>query len=205
MIAIVDYGVGNLASIGNMLRKIGASSVVTSDEKEIARAEKLILPGVGSFDYGMQSLEERGLTRVLNDRVIGDGVPVLGICLGVQLFTRGSDEGQAAGLGWIPGRTVRFDRERLSSAHRIPYMGWANVEAAADSRLLCGLPAESRFYFVHSYHLQCEASGDVIAFAVHGYPYPAAVERDNVIGVQFHPEKSHRFGMALLKNFVERY
>lgn len=205
MIAIIDYGVGNLASIHNMLRKIGVASVITAEPEEIERADKLILPGVGSFDYGMRSLEERGLAPLLRDRVVGHGVPVLGICLGVQLFTRGSDEGQVPGLGWIAGETVRFDRERLSPAHRIPNMGWANVEVARESRLLHGLPAESRFYFVHSYHLQCEEPGDVIARAVHGYPFAAAVERDNVLGVQFHPEKSHRFGMALLRNFAERY
>jgi imidazole glycerol-phosphate synthase subunit HisH len=203
MIVIVDYGAGNLLSIKNMLRRIGADAVITSDASVVGSAEKLILPGVGAFDYAMSSLDELGLIDALNRRVLQDKVPVLGLCLGVQLLTRKSEEGKLPGLGWIAADTVRFRVE--DSGLKIPHMGWREVCFAKPSVLTKGMDEETRFYFVHSYHLKCDDRQDVLLTAGYGYEFECAVEKGNIAGVQFHPEKSHRFGMALLKNFVESF
>jgi imidazole glycerol-phosphate synthase subunit HisH len=201
MIGIVDYGLGNLASIRNMFRRIEVESCVSADAAVLADCDRLILPGVGSFDQGVRNLHESGLWEPLNRWVLEDRKPILGICLGVQLLTEGSDEGTLPGLGWIAGRTVSFDRGCLSSNDRIPNMGWRYIDVQRESSLSAGLPDDPRFYFVHSFHLQCRNPEDVIFSATHGYSFVAGVERDNVAGVQFHPEKSHTFGMALLRNF----
>lgn len=205
MIAIVDYGVGNLASIRNMLSKIGVEAAIASDAAAVARSAKLILPGVGAFDYASARLRESGLLETLERRVRGDGVPVLGICLGCQMLTRGSEEGTEPGLGWIGADTVAFDRARLGSTDRVPHMGWATVEISRKSELLKDLPDDPRFYFVHSYHIRCDDTSSVIATAHYGYDFAAGIECGNILGVQFHPEKSHRFGMRLLQNFVQGY
>jgi imidazole glycerol-phosphate synthase subunit HisH len=204
-IVIVDYGAGNLRSIQNMLRRLGRDSEITSDPGVVARASKLILPGVGKFDFGMRQLEERGLKSALDKRVLGDGAPLLGICLGAQLLTRGSEEGDLPGLGWIAARTVRFDPAKAAPATiRIPHMGWADTAFVGDHPIAAGLE-KPRFYYVHSYHIEPEDETDVLARAEHGYAFVAGVARGNVLGVQFHPEKSHRFGMTLLNNFATRY
>ncbi|MCP4787039.1 MAG: imidazole glycerol phosphate synthase subunit HisH [Fuerstiella sp.] len=202
MIGIVDYGLGNLASIQNMFRRLESQSVVSADVAELAECDRLILPGVGSFDRGVRNLHESGLWEPLNRWVLDEKKPILGICLGVQLLTEGSDEGTLPGLGWIAGRTVSFDTGALSSIDRIPNMGWRYVDVEGASSLSEGLPDDPRFYFVHSFHLQCENPEDVILSAAHGYTFAAGVERGNIAGVQFHPEKSHKFGMALLRNFA---
>lgn len=201
MITIVDYDAGNLKSIVNMLRALGASSRISGDPAEIAGAEKLILPGVGHFDYGMGQLEARGLVDVLNRRVLQDRVPILGICLGAQLLTRGSEEGDRPGLGWIAGETVRFDRGRMDARLRVPHMGWAETWATRENPLSEALH-DARFYYVHNYHLVCDDACEAILAANYGYDFTVGVQRGNVLGVQFHPEKSHRFGMQLLQNFV---
>jgi glutamine amidotransferase len=200
MIVIVDYGMGNLGSIVNMFKKIGVSVEVSADPEIVDGARKLILPGVGAFDAGMSELEARGLRAVLTRKVLGERVPILGICLGTQLMTKSSAEGTSQGLGWIDAETVRFNFSN-ESGFRIPHMGWNEIHPAKDSRLLSGLDASSRFYFVHSYHLVCHDKLDVLMTADYGYKFVAAVERGNIAGVQFHPEKSHRFGLQLLRNF----
>jgi glutamine amidotransferase len=205
MTAIVDYGAGNIASIRNMLRRLGHPAVITAEPEEVARAERLILPGVGAFDYGMSRLEETGLAQALGQRVQGEGRPLLGICLGAQLLSRRSEEGRRTGLGYIPAETVAFVRERLAPGLRVPHMGWAGVRAEGESRLLAGLPEEARFYFVHSYHLRMDGPVEARLTADHGYSFPAGVEQENLAAVQFHPEKSRRFGMQLLDNFVRRF
>ena len=206
MLGIIDYGVGNLASIKNMLRKAGHQDVqISSEAEELQKATKLILPGVGHFDYGMQQLKQSGLIDVLNQRVLEDKVPILGICLGAQLLTASSEEGEERGLGWIDAKTVRFDSSKLSSALRVPHMGWADVNPRKESKLFSGMHDEPRFYFVHSYHMVCAQDDDSLVEATHGYTFTAGVERDNVLGVQFHPEKSHKFGLKLLSNFMEAY
>ncbi|MFN0076451.1 MAG: imidazole glycerol phosphate synthase subunit HisH [Prosthecobacter sp.] len=204
MIVIVDYGTGNLGSIQNMGRKAGGEMLISGDPDVIARAEKLILPGVGAFDVGMTNLRERGLEAPLNEAVLKRGVPILGICLGIQLFTRRSEEGKMAGLGWIAADTIRFrfDTEAKQSALKVPHMGWDNIEPTREDRLLKNLPPEPRFYFVHSYHLACDDASEVLTWTEYGHRFASSVQRGNIWGTQFHPEKSHKFGFALLQNFV---
>ncbi len=202
MIAIVNYGMGNLGSISNMLKKIGADAEVTSDPASIRCARKLILPGVGAFDAGMHQLAQLGLVDALNEQATIRRVPILGICLGMQLMTASSEEGVLPGLGWVDAETRRFDLPP-GSALKVPHMGWNVVAASKSSALLRGADAEQRFYFVHSYRVHCRNPSDILLTAEYGGRFDAGFERDNFMGVQFHPEKSHRFGMALLRNFAE--
>lgn len=199
MIVIVDYGMGNLGSILNIVKKVGGEAMVSSDPKVIAKAEKLILPGVGAFDQGMLNLERRGLIEVLNKKVLKENTPILGICLGLQLFTKKSEEGKSRGLGWVDAETVRFKTEGL----KIPHMGWDYIKVKKDSPLTKELPENPRFYFVHSYHLVCKDKKDVLATTEYGYEFVSAIQHNNIFGTQFHPEKSHKFGMVVMKNFVE--
>jgi glutamine amidotransferase len=204
MITIVDYGVGNLGSILNMLKKVGAKAQTSSDPEVLRQAEKLILPGVGAFDAGMKKLNETGLVPVLNELVLDKKVPVIGLCLGMQLMTKRSEEGTEAGLGWIDADTVRF-KFRPENAHlKVPHMGWNTLDICRPHPLVADLAPESRFYFVHSYHIVCADETDVVANTEYGYPFAAIISRGNIMGAQFHPEKSHKFGMQLLKNFAER-
>jgi imidazole glycerol-phosphate synthase subunit HisH len=202
VITIVNYGLGNLGSICNMLRKIGVKSVISSDVGEIAKAQKIILPGVGHFDRAMEQINRCGLKEILDVKAIGEKVPILGICLGMQLLTKSSEEGQLPGLGWIPAKTVRFCVSRESNL-KIPHMGWNLVSRATPSPLTEGFESEQRFYFVHSYHVRVEDEKHSILKTEHGYSFDSAIQNENVFGVQFHPEKSHRFGMKLLDNFAK--
>ena len=199
-ILIIDYGMGNIGSLRNMFRRIGVETDVAEDPASIARARKLLLPGVGAFDAAMAGINARGLAELICKRALVDGVPTLGVCLGMQLLTDGSDEGKLPGLGLIPARTRRFPRD---SGLKVPHMGWNVVERAASSPLTDHLPAESRFYFVHSYAVAVEDQRHSILKAEYGIRFDAAIQRDNIFGAQFHPEKSHRFGMALLKAFAD--
>jgi glutamine amidotransferase len=203
MIVIVDYDAGNLASIQNMLRRLGSDGTISSDPAVVGAAAKLILPGVGHFDHGMTRLRQSGLVDVLNQRVMRENTPILGICLGAQLMAEASEEGSSAGLGWFAMRVRRFDETRMGDPRlKIPHMGWNDVHARGDHPLFRGLRDEARFYFVHSYHFELRDPGEVLATATHGYEFPAAFGRDKIAGVQFHPEKSHQFGKQLLANFV---
>lgn len=199
MIAIIDYKTGNVGSILNMIRKIGKEAVITSDPVEIEKADKIILPGVGSFDTGMRNLEELGLIGVLNKKVIEEKTPLLGICLGAQLLFERSEEGVLPGLGWIDGEVRKFRFK--DNALKVPHMGWNTIAIKKDDCLFNGAEGELRFYFVHSYHFVC--SDNVLAITDYGYEFPSVVRKGNIVGVQFHPEKSHKFGMQLLKNFIE--
>lgn len=201
MIAIIDYGMGNLGSISNMLGRIGVPAVVTSDPTIIRSADRLILPGVGAFDHAVKNLEARGITPVLHDRVLGQKTPILGICLGMQLLTKRSDEGELPGLGWLDGETVKFQFDDPNV--KIPHMGWNTVELARTSPVFEGLEDGARFYFVHSYRVHCNNPEDVIATTNYGVTFHSCVGRENICGTQFHPEKSHRFGLRLLRNFAQ--
>jgi imidazole glycerol-phosphate synthase subunit HisH len=204
-ITIIDYGMGNLGSIANMLKKLGVQPVVAAEPAVARRATKLILPGIGAFDHGMQRLRECGFIDVLNAKVLEEKLPLLGICLGAQLITSASDEGILSGLGWLNARTVRFDFSPLNARPKVPHMGWNTVRVLKQSPLYEGMPAESRFYFVHSYHVACEDAADRLTETTHGIPFTSSVQHENILGAQFHPEKSHRFGLQLLRNFVERF
>jgi len=201
MVTIVDYGVGNLASIANMARKAGTDCVISSDPAVVAAADKLILPGVGAFDRGMANLAERGLIPILNERAMERRVPTLGLCLGMQLLGRGSEEGTRPGLGWLAADSVRFTFP-ADTALKVPHMGWNFIEPAAPAALVQSLPPEPRFYFVHSYYLACDNPGDVMCWTTYGGRFASGIHKGNLWGTQFHPEKSHSFGLALLRNFL---
>lgn len=200
MIVIVDYGMGNLGSIVNMFKKIGAKAMISGDPEVIATAPKLLLPGVGSFDRAMERIQEMNLKPVLDEQALVAKKPILGICLGMQLLTRGSEEGILPGLGWVAADTLRFPNLH---GLRIPHMGWNIVQPHTASPLTQKLPAESRFYFVHSYRVNVDREENSILKCQYGISFDAAVQQDNIFGAQFHPEKSHRFGMQLLRNFAD--
>ncbi len=204
MITIIDYKTGNLGSIQNILKRIGEDSVITSDSEVIARATKLILPGVGAFDTGMSNLNMLNIRDILDKKVLNEKTPILGICLGMQLLSNGSEEGSLPGLGWIKADTVRFNFSD-SISYKIPHMGWNFVHQCKESRLFTGMYPDARFYFVHSYYLNAHDASDILTSTNYEIDFTSSVERENIAGVQFHPEKSHKFGMRLLKNFVDFY
>ncbi|MCI1721968.1 MAG: imidazole glycerol phosphate synthase subunit HisH [Lachnospiraceae bacterium] len=204
MIAILDYGMGNIGSIRNMLKKIGVGEIIlTHDAEEIRSSDHLILPGVGAFDAGMARLNELGLAEVIRGYALTEHRPVLGICLGMQLLGNGSEEGSLPGLSLIPFSCRKFSFGDASEL-KIPHMGWDRTYFSRESKLTEGLSSPQRYYYVHSYHAVCEDRENVLMTCSYGYDFAAAVQRENVYGVQFHPEKSHLYGMALLKNFVEK-
>jgi len=201
VIAIVDYEIGNLAAIANMFNRLGAPCEITADPGKIEAADKIVLPGNGAFDACMQGLRGTGLIPLLNDKVMDRNTPLLGICVGAQMLGQGSDEGREAGLGWMDLTVKRFpDIAEL----RIPHMGWRNVaKSAPDHPLLANLSEDARFYFVHSYYMAPSNPQDVLLSAHYGIDFAAAVAKGNISGVQFHPEKSHRFGKQLLMQFAQ--
>lgn len=203
MITIIDYGCGNLGSIQNMIKKIGGKAQITSDVAQIAAAEKLILPGVGAFDTGIHNLHERGIWDILNKKVLENKTPILGICLGMQLMTNCSEEGKLKGLSWVDAETKRFDFENYPLKRKVPNMGWNYITILKESSLFKNMYDFPKFYFVHSYFVKCNNSEDVLATAEYGFTYDCSFEKGNIFGVQFHPEKSHKYGMKLLENFMK--
>jgi imidazole glycerol-phosphate synthase subunit HisH len=197
-IVVLDYGMGNLGSISNMLKRLAVDHVVTDDPGHLADAAGIVLPGVGAFDRGMSQLAARGLRGALDEAVAGRLVPLLGICLGMQLLARGSEEGVEPGLGFVAADVVRFDAADVPH-RRIPHMGWNRV-AVTRPGLLPDDP-DQRYYFVHSYAMACDDPADVVGTTTYGRPFVSAVQAGNVAGVQFHPEKSHRFGLEVLRRF----
>lgn len=204
MIIIVDYGMGNLGSILNMLKKIDAPAAkISSDAKDIEQADKLILPGVGAFDTGMQHLRETGLIPLLNEKVLAAKTPTLGVCLGMQLMAKISEEGELPGLGWMDAETIRFRFDSKATGLKVPHMGWNTINIKREGTLFRGMYPDARFYFVHSYHFVAHDKTDVLTTTEYGYEFVSAVQRDHIMAAQFHPEKSHKFGMMVYKNFVE--
>lgn len=201
---IVDYHVGNLGSIKNMLKRIGHRAEISSDSEVIRQADKLILPGVGSFDAGVKKIHELGLYEPLNQAVLEQGKPILGICVGMQLMLEASEEGEQQGFGWIKGRNQKFKFTQSNSSLKVPHMGWNYVHPNNNHPLLQGYEATPRFYFVHSYHATDVVPEEALAHTQYGYSFPSAIQQNNIFGVQFHPEKSHKWGMQLFTNFVEQ-
>ncbi len=200
MIAIVDYDIGNLAAVANMLQRLGADCEITADAHRIEQADRLVLPGNGAFDACMNNLRATGLVPLLEHKVLQQRVPLLGICVGAQMLGRDSEEGQATGLGWLDFRVRRFP---AAPGLRVPHMGWNEVRLEQPGHALAaGLEAASRFYFVHSYFIDPANAADVLLSACYGTRFAAAVACGNIAGVQFHPEKSHRYGKRLLGNFA---
>lgn len=202
MIHIVDYGLGNIAAFLNMYKRLNIEAKAARTANELASARKVVLPGVGAFDHAMQLLDESGMRRTLERLVVEERIPVLGVCVGMQILTEGSDEGTRAGLGWIPGRTRAFAERNESASLPLPHMGWNDVEPDGGRVLFKGLEQQPRFYFLHSYYVDPEDPADRAANTHYGFDFACAVHRENVWGVQFHPEKSHHFGAAVLKNFA---
>ncbi|MBI2287959.1 MAG: imidazole glycerol phosphate synthase subunit HisH [Chloroflexi bacterium] len=204
MIVIIDYGMGNLGSILNRLERMETEVIISSKAEQIEKADKLILPGVGSFAAGIDNLKKRDLIGVLEKKIIIEKAPILGICLGMQLFTRRSEEGDAEGLGWVDAETRKFNFTSEDAKLRIPHMGWNSINKLRDSLLLVDLPDGASFYFVHSYYVQCNDPGNVVATTRYGIDFACVIQKANIFGTQFHPEKSHQDGIVLLRNFIER-
>jgi glutamine amidotransferase len=193
---------GNMGAVLNTLSRIGIDARVSSDLSDIKAAEKLIIPGVGAFDKGMGNLEERHIVSLLNKRVLEDKIPVLGICLGLQLMSKMSEEGTLRGLGWLEADTKLFRFNNTKSNVKVPHMGWGTIKIKRKNALFNNIGNDSKFYFLHSYHIVCNNDKDVLATATYGYEFVCAVKKDNIFGVQFHPEKSHKAGIEVLKNFA---
>lgn len=201
-IAIVDYGMGNLHSISKKLKKLEVNVIVTNDVQAIGKADKIILPGVGHFGKAMQSLRKMDLINTLNEQVLVSKKPILGICLGMQLMAKHSEEGDTEGLGWFDADVKRFEvKDTLK--YKVPHTGWNQISHSKESRLMKDIPENSEFYFVHSFHFHAHLEQDVLNRTLFEYTFVSAVERDNIFGVQYHPEKSQDVGEQLFKNFVE--
>ncbi len=201
MVVIIDYGMGNLGSILNMLEYLGIDAVASRDPTAIASADRLILPGVGAFDRGMRSLRDFALIEPLREAVVERKIPLLGICLGMQLITRSSEEGTEPGLGWIEAKTIRI-RPPAGADLKVPHVGWSEVAVEHPSILFDVSQPPQRFYFTHSYHVVCDRAEDAAASCHYGISLTCAVSHGSIHGVQFHPEKSHLFGMTLLRRFA---
>jgi glutamine amidotransferase len=199
MIAVLDYGIGNLASVCNMVRKAGGHPLIARTPADVLQAEKLLLPGVGHFDHGMAMLNASGVRDALDEYALGLRRPVLGICLGAQILGRRSEEGKSDGLGWLDMECERFP---TTPGLRVPHMGWNAIVARKPSPLLAGQADSARFYFVHSYKMRCAEPELELATADYGGPFTCAVQQGNIAGTQFHPEKSLRHGLALMRAFV---
>ncbi len=199
MITIVDYGMGNLGSILNMIKKTGFAATITSDKNEILKAKKLVLPGVGSFDSAMNNLENLDLIEILNKKALDERIPILGICLGMQIMTNSSEEGRKKGFGWINASTINFP---FSREYKIPHMGWNIPKSFKKHEIFKNLDSSSKFYFVHSYFVETVKKENSLMKVNYGITFDAAIFDRNIIGLQFHPEKSHKYGMEIFKNFA---
>lgn len=202
MVVIINYGMGNLNSVYRKLSRIGINATISSKPEDIQKADKLILPGVGHFQKAIGNLKSLGLWGILNYEVLSNKKPILGICLGMQLMAKYSEEGNAIGLGWLDASVVRFKVDDKLK-YKIPHTGWNQIIKKKESSLMCGIPELSEFYFVHSYHMNCNNKVDILNETEYEYKFVSAVEKENIFGVQYHPEKSHNIGDTLLKNFIK--
>jgi imidazole glycerol-phosphate synthase subunit HisH len=203
MITIIDYGLGNIFAFVNIYKQLGIPLSIAKKSDDLNNATKIILPGVGAFDHAMKRLNQSGMRETLDELVLSKKVPVLGICVGMQILAHSSEEGILPGLGWIDAVVKKFDISTIKQSTRLPHMGWNDIEAITDNKLLKGFGQEVRFYFLHSYFMKCSNDADIIAVANYGKKFCCAVNVENIYGVQFHPEKSHHFGIQLLKNYAE--
>lgn len=203
MIAIVDYGLGNIKAIANIYKRLRVETCLATSKKDLEAATKIILPGVGAFDWAMTRLAESGLKEHLDELVVGKGIPVLGICVGMHMMAKRSDEGQLPGLDWIDAEVKRFDTSGFGGTTHLPHMGWNDVTPEKNGCLFNHIESDARFYFLHSYFFRPNRSSEILSFTdYHGF-FASSVKSGNVFGVQFHPEKSHHWGIQLLKNFAE--
>jgi len=203
VISIVDYGLGNILAFANIYKQLNIPVKVVSNATELANSSKVILPGVGSFDWSMSRLNQSGMRELLDELVLEREIPVIGICVGMQMMANRSDEGDLSGLGWIDADVRRFDDSRFQQTTHLPHMGWNDVEPVKQAPLFDGLDNDARFYFLHSYYFSHKENGQILAQTEYGGLFTSAAHNRNVYGVQFHPEKSHHWGVRLLKNFAE--
>ena len=202
MITIVDYGLGNIRAFANVYERLNIKTKIAQSAVDLHGAAKIILPGVGSFDYAMTLLNNSGMRDELDIQVLVKKTPVLGVCLGMQIMSKSSGEGKLHGLGWIDGEVKLFDVNKIKSKTRYPHMGWNTIQPIKSNSLLSGFNGDSRFYFLHSYYFECNNTNDVISTTEYGITYTSALNKNNIFGIQFHPEKSHSNGIKLLKNFA---
>ena len=202
MICIIDYGMGNLFSIQKKIRQMGVEPVISNSPADVAAASKIILPGIGHFGKAMEQLNNLGLTDLLNEQVLERKKPILGICLGMQLMARSSEEGESAGLGWFDADVKLFDI-RDKTRNKVPHTGWNQIFATKESKLLKDIPDGSEFYFVHSYFVDLLNEADQLTYTDFEKPFTSSIEKDNIFGVQYHPEKSHGAGFQMFRNFIE--
>lgn len=202
MIHIVDYGLGNVQAFLTTFKRLGFEATRARTAADLTGATKIVLPGVGAFDYAIELLDQSGMRPALETLVLKDAVPVLGICVGMQILANSSEEGRLPGLGWVPGKVLAFRSKEQSASLPLPHMGWNDIQAKAGAPLLAGLESDARFYFLHSYFFECDEPSNVAAVTSYGIDFSCVVSAGNIHGVQFHPEKSHQFGVQLLKNFA---
>lgn len=203
MISIIDYGLGNVGAFANMYREMNIPTRLVRNVNELEGSTKFILPGVGSFDLAMNLFRNSGMCEKVTEMVLEKKIPVLGICVGMQMLANSSEEGKESGLGWIPGQVKKIDDSKLHHRTHLPHMGWNDIKVRSGEKLFVGLEENAKYYFLHSYFFHSESSEDVLAEVEYGEVFPCAVGKENVFGVQFHPEKSHHYGSKLLKNFAE--
>ncbi|MDC0309227.1 imidazole glycerol phosphate synthase subunit HisH [bacterium] len=203
MITIIDYALGNVLAFVNVYSRLNIPVAVAKSAGDLVNATKLILPGVGSFNHAMEQLNQSGMRQSIEQLVLQQRIPILGICVGMQMLAKSSDEGELPGLGWIEGKVRKFDVSAMPRGTNLPHMGWNDVKPLLDGGLFKGMEQDARFYFLHSYYFECHQQSNILALTDCGMQFSCAVRRDNVYGVQFHPEKSHHFGGQLLRNFAE--
>lgn len=203
MITIIDYGVGNIFAFQNVYKRLNIPTNIARTKEDLAHAKKLILPGVGSFDYAMAQLNASGMREKLDELVLDKKIPVIGICVGMQIMGNRSDEGKLEGLKWIDSEILKFDESLIHQRTKLPHMGWNDVTPVKNHPLFIGLEKEAIFYFLHSFYFKCNYPLEIIAETDYGITFSSAVNKDNIYGIQFHPEKSHQYGEKLLHNFAK--
>ena len=203
MIGIIDYGLGNIKAFCNVYKTLNIPFVTAKQPDQLSNIDKIILPGVGSFDYAMQRLNDSGMRDKLDELVLVKKIPVIGICVGMQMLTHSSDEGTLSGLGWIDARVKKFDFSLFPHNVQVPHMGWNDITPVRSSKLFLDLETDARFYFLHSFYVHCLNDMDTLAVSRYGIEFSCVINHGNIFGIQFHPEKSHQWGVRLLKNFAE--